>query len=147
MDAKERLAGAVFDSFDAMMLAYADEAVRTAAAKGERLDFTEASIAGVERCLATTADVAGQLASDNLEHETRVWGAYLGEVVRRRFGGEWQMSQYPGGALAVPTLEVRGSNLYPMMKVYRRLTMGSQENLTEFYAMIAKRLGPPASIH
>ncbi len=144
MDAKERLAGAVFDSFDAMMIAYADEAVRAAAAKGERLDFTEASIAGVERCLAATD---GHPAGDSLEHETRLWGAYLGEVVRRRFGGGWQMSQYPGGALAVPTLEVRGSNLYPMMKVYRRLTMGSQENLTEFYAMIAKRLGPPASIH
>ena len=40
------------------------------------------------------------------------------------------MSQYPFGAVAVPTLEVRGSNLYPMMKVFRRLTIGPQENLT-----------------
>jgi hypothetical protein len=146
MDARERLSGAVFDSFEAMMLTYADEAVRAAAAKGEKLDFSAASLAGVERCLEATVDVGGPLSSEDLDYETRLWGAYLGEVVRRRFGGEWQMSQYPFGAVAVPTLEVKGSNLYPMMKVFRRLTIGPQENLTEFYAMIAKRLEPPTSI-
>jgi hypothetical protein len=146
MDARERLSGAVFDSFEAMMLTYADEAVRAAATKGEKLDFGAASLAGVERFLAATVDASAPLAGEDLDYETRVWGAYLGEVVRRRYGGEWQMSQYPFGAVAVPTLEVRGSNLYPMMKVFRRLTMGPIENLPDFYAMIAKRLEPSTSI-
>jgi hypothetical protein len=146
MDARERLSGAVFDSFEEMMLTYADEAVRAAKAKGEKLDYSAASLAGVERCLAATVDAGETLAGEDLDYETRVWGAYLGEVVRRRYGGEWQMSQYPFGAVAVPTLEVKGSNLYPMMKVFRRLTMGPKENLREFYAMIAKRLEPPTYI-
>ena len=128
------------------MLTYADEAVRAAATRGEKLDFSAESLAGVERCLAATVDVDGPLSGEDLDYATRLWGAYLGEVVRRRFGGEWQMSQYPFGAVAVPTLEVRGSNLYPMMKVYRRLTIGPQENLPDFHAMIAKRLEPPTSI-
>jgi hypothetical protein len=141
MDGKKRLSEAVFDSLEAMMADYADEAVRVAAGKGERLDYTEASIPAMERCLATISTPG------DLEYDTRLWGAYLGEVVRRRFGGIWLMSQYPGGALAVPTLEVRGSNLYPMMKIVRRLTMGDGENISDFYAMVAKRLGPPSSIH
>ena len=81
MDAKERLAGAVFDSFDAMMMAYADEAVRAAAAKGERLDFSEASVAGVERCLAATGTAT--LPGDNLD--TRL---ACGALILARWSGD-----------------------------------------------------------
>ena len=69
-----------------------------------------------------------------------MWGSYFGEVIRRRFAGEWEFTQYPGGGVAaVPTLLVRGSRLYPLMKVYRRLTLGGAENLSAFYKMV-----PPA---
>ena len=72
--------------------------------------------------------LAGQAAED-LEFQTRLWGSYFGEVIRRRFAGEWELAQYPGGGVAaVPTLLVRGARLYPLIKVYRRLTMGQAEN-------------------
>ncbi|HVJ08443.1 MAG TPA: hypothetical protein VM554_08650 [Acidisarcina sp.] len=145
MSGKKNLSEAVFNSLDAMMLAYADEAVRMAAKHGEKLDFSSESIASLERCL--TAVAAPAEPSADLEHESRIWGAYLGEVVRRRYGGDWQMNQYPGGDLAVPSLEIRGSHLYPVMKAYRRLTLGTAENVSDFYNMVAKRLGPPAPIH
>jgi hypothetical protein len=39
---------------------------------------------------------------------------------------------------------VRGSRLYPLIKVYRRLTLGEEENLCAFYEMVSGRLGEPS---
>jgi hypothetical protein len=77
----------------------------------------------------------------------RLWGSYLGEVLRRRYAGTWEMTQYPGGGLAVPAVDVRGSRLFPLMKVYRRLTVGEEEDLRGFYAMVIERLGKPAQVN
>jgi hypothetical protein len=57
------------------------------------------------------------------------------------------MTQYPGGAVAVPAVDVRGSRLFPLMKVYRRLTVGEEEDLRAFYAMVTERLGKPAQVN
>lgn len=134
VNAKEKLEAAVFDSIGAMMQAYAEEAVRIAwSDHRKRLDWSDSSIAVLDALLE------GQSADDP-EFQTRLWGGYFGEVLRRQFGGEWSLTQYPGGVAAVPTLEVQGSRLYPLMKVYRRLTMGAGEDLLSFYRMAAARL-------
>jgi len=83
----------------------------------------------------------------DLDFEVRLWGSYLGEVLRRRYAGTWEMTQYPGGALAVPAIDVRGSWLFPLMKVYRRLTEGDEEDLRTFYVMVTERLGKPAQVN
>jgi hypothetical protein len=70
----------------------------------------------------------------------KLWGGYLGEVVRRYWNGGWDLIQYPGGVAAVPTLLISGSQLYPLMKIYRRLTMGDRENIHDFYQRIRKHL-------
>ena len=145
MDGKQKLADAAFDSLEAMMVAYAAEAVKEAAAHHEKLDYSESSIAVVERCLALLAPQG--VPPEDVNYLARVWGAYLGEVVRKHYGGLWDMSQYPGSALAVPAIDVRGSHLYPTMKVFRRLTMGEAENVATFYKMVASRLGTPTPIH
>jgi hypothetical protein len=76
-----------------------------------------------------------------------LWGSYLGEVVRRRYAGSWEMARYPGGEMAVPAVEVRGSRLFPLMKVYRRLTQGEEEDLRTFFAMVTERLGNPSRVN
>ena len=144
MNARERLAGAVFDSLDAMCLAYAAEAVRTAPRDLQRgLDYTAASIAPLERIL----DALCPPPEADQDYLTRLWGSYFGEALRREFGGEWSMSVYPGSDLAVPTLETGGSRLYPMLKVYRRLTLGPSESIAEFHKLVAERLraGPQST--
>src|ERR1700677_1183385 len=137
---KTKLAESNFASLAEMMSAYADEAVRVAwDDHRHRLDLSESSVDLLEKILD------GQ-STEDLEFQTRLWGSYFGEVIRRRFAGEWEFSQYPGGGVAaVPTLLVRGSRLYPLVKVYRRLTLGEAENLPAFYKMVAARLGevPP----
>ena len=44
-------------------------------------------------------------------------------------------------------LEVRGSRLFPLMKVYRRLTVGEEEDLRAFYTMVTDRLGSPVQVN
>lgn len=140
MDAKKKLAESSYDSLDAMMAAYAGEAVRAAKASfGRQLDYTEATLERLEEILS---DVAGDADADH-DYETKVWGAYFGEVFRRRYNGDWEMTIYPGGQLSVPTLEVKGSRLYPLMKVNRRLTMGEGESVAAFYRMAVDKLGEP----
>jgi hypothetical protein len=135
--AKERLANATYDSLDAMMQAYAAEAVRTAASEHQvKLDYSADSIDALERILRALA-----AAQDNdLEWLTKLWGSYFGEIFRRRYGVSWTMSDYPGAKFAVPTVEVGGSRIYPLMKVHRRLTLGEGENLVAFSQMARKRL-------
>lgn len=135
MNAKDRLSKAVYDSLGSMMQAYANEAVRVAwSDHRQHLDMSEPSIELLEVILRDQAAV-------DLEFQTRLWGGYFGEVLRMHLGGEWEMSEYPGSTFAVPTLLVGSSRLYPLMKVYRRLTMGDAESLPAFYGLVSARLG------
>ena len=93
----------------------------------------------------------------NLDFEVRLWGSYLGEVLRRRYAGTWEMTAYPGelpngtgqanGSVAVPAVEVRGSRLFPLLKVYRRLTIGEEDDLSTFFNLVTERLGNPARVN
>jgi hypothetical protein len=139
MTTKAKLAESNFASLADMMSAYAEEAVRVAwNDHRQRLDLSESSIDRLEQILD------GQ-STEDLEFQTRLWGSYFGEVIRGRFAGEWELGPHPtGGVASVPTLLVRGARLYPLMKVYRRLTMGAGENLSSFYKMVSIRLGEPS---
>jgi hypothetical protein len=136
---KAKLAESNFASLSEMMGAYAEEAMRVAwADHRRRLDLSESSVEVLEQILD------GQSAED-LEFQTRLWGSYFGEVIRGRYAGEWELAPYPGGGVAVvPTLVVRGARLYPLIKVYRRLTLGRGENLPAFYTMVSNRLDNPS---
>ena len=109
----------------------------------QKLEFTAESIYNLDDILVLVAE-SPEL---DLDFEVRLWGGYLGEVLRRRYAGTWEMTQYPGGAAAVPAVEVRGSRLFPLMKVYRRLTIGTEEDLRAFFAMVTERLGKPAQVN
>src|ERR1700728_1639221 len=117
MTTQAKLAEGNFASLAAMMSAYAEEAVRLAWTDHRcRLDLSESSVDQLEQILA------GQAAED-LEFQTRLWGSYFGEVMRGCFSGEGGPAPHPAGGVAlVPALLVRGSRLYPLIKVYRRLT-------------------------
>jgi hypothetical protein len=80
------------------------------------------------------------LASDQVDEMCKMWGSYLGEVVRRHFGGEWSIETYPGKQFATLTLSVGANKLFPSMKVHRRLTQGEDDNVWSFYKMIKARL-------
>lgn len=127
------------------MRAWSDEAVRIAAAEhGMELDYAPESISRLETVLAARIPVP----EAGLENETRLWGGYFGEVFRRRYPAEWLMAVYPGsknavpmgGEMAMPALDIEGSQIYPLLKVHRRLTMGPAEDLSSFFARVIKAL-------
>ena len=134
-----------FESIAEMMQSYADRAVQTARDRfGFELDYSEQSIESLETILASVSGSLNLLENEEVEEQVKLWGGYLGEAVRRYWSGAWDLIQYPGSAAAVPTLVISGSQLYPLLKVYRRLTMGEGENVWKFYEQIRSRL---ATVH
>jgi len=143
-DLRRRLESAAYPDLGAMMEGYARAAAEVGAGEfQQKLDFTSDSIDALDEILVRV----GESPELELDFEVRLWGSYLGEVLRRRYAGTWEMTQYPGGMVAVPAIEVRASRLFPLMKVYRRLTAGDEEDLRSFYAMVTERLGKPAQVN
>jgi hypothetical protein len=141
---RQKLESHPYADLSAMMEGYARAAVDVARSEYRRtLDFSADSINALDEIvvlLAESPDI-------DLDFESRLWGSYLGEVLRIRYAGMWEMTQYPGGQVAVPAVELRGSRLFPLMKVYRRLTVGEEEDLPSFYDKVTARLGNPAQVN
>lgn len=135
------------DSLDSMIHSYAQQAVSLAHEFHARLDFSENSVMEVETILARLSREMPQSkpSSDDVSEICKIWGSYLGEVVRRRFGGDWSIETYPGRQFATLTLTVNGNKLFPSMKVNRRLTEGETDNVWTFYKMVKTKLekNPP----
>jgi hypothetical protein len=141
------ISGAAFESLEAMMHAHAEAAVRLAADDhGMALDYSPESIARLETILAARSPVADA----DLDEAVRVWGAYFGEVFRHRYAADWIMAVYPrqpgaeplgpSSDVAMPALDVGGSHVYPLLKVFRRLTIGPSEDLAGFFTRVAGAL-------
>jgi hypothetical protein len=141
---RQKLESHAFPDLGAMMEGYAQAAVDVAKSNFEQtLDFSSDSINALDEILVLLSE---SLEID-LDFESRLWGSYLGEMLRQRYAGSWEMTQYPGGEHAVPAVDVRGSRLFPLMKVYRRLTLGDEEDLRSFFTMVTDRLGNPAKVN
>jgi hypothetical protein len=125
------------ESVTAMAGAYAEKAVKTAREFNADLDYSEKSLMEVESILAR---LSAQPPSEDMAESCKMWGSYFGEVVRRRFGGEWSIETYPGKQFATLTLSVGGNKLFPTMKIHRRLTQGRDDNLWLFYEMVKAKL-------
>lgn len=130
------------DSVEAMVSSYAEQAVALARSFNTLLDYSENSLMEVEAILSALAhDMPGSKPSDDDVSEIcKIWGSYLGEVVRRRFGGEWTIETYPGKQFATLTLNVDGNKLFPSIKVHRRLTEGDSDSIWTFYRLVKGKL-------
>ena len=130
------------DSVESMVRAYSQAAVEMAREFKATLDYTENSVMDIEAILAQFAQdlASGKPPADEMDEMCKLWGCYLGEVVRRRFGGEWDIETYPGKEFATLTLNVGGNKLFPSMKIHRRLTEGENDNVWTFYKMVKTRL-------
>jgi len=130
------------DSVESMVRAYSQAAVEMAREFKATLDYTENSVMDIEAILAQFAQdlASGKPPADEMDEMCKLWGCYLGEVVRRRFGGEWDIETYPGKEFATLTLNVGGNKLFPSMKIHRRLTEGDNDNVWTFYKMVKTKL-------
>jgi hypothetical protein len=129
-------------SVSAMAASYAEQAVLIARQFNATLDYSENSLMELESLVSQLAlDLPPNgPPAEELTEMCKMWGSYFGEVVRRRFGGDWSIDTYPGKQFATLTLTVAGNKLFPSMKIHRRLTAGEADNLWEFYKMVKAKL-------
>jgi hypothetical protein len=69
---------------------------------------------------------------------TRLWGSYLGEVIRRQHGGEWLLwNDEHGKAIA---LQVGEALVFPFNKVKKRLERGPGQSIWDYYQHLSGQL-------
>ena len=136
------------ENLEAVMQSYAEQAVAAARQQKIELDYSEDSLRQVEAILGRLedpipADLRSPGSSAPFDPDTedlcKMWGGYLGEVVRRRWGGEWVLETYPGGNVLTVALSTPGGTVFPSLKIYRRLSQGAGENVWSFYCMMRDR--------
>lgn len=133
------------------MQAYAEDAINLADERfGIHLDYSEASMLEVERILdqfhksipqgffkkllkrGPTPDVIDQVA--------KMFGGYIGEVMRRHLGSEWTLDS---GIYSEPTITLAFSDeskVFPPSKVYKRLVNGEGDSVHFYYRVVKIKL-------
>jgi len=138
MSSDARTAGAVVGLAQAAIV---DGSVRY----NQTLDFSPASIEKVESILAALSNYMQKTPPEQIDQESvslicARFGAYLGEMIRRRYTGTWSLRED-----SVLELSIRegAARLAPSVKVRKRLTNGDADNVRFFIDSIGSVL-PPA---
>ena len=131
-----------------VMRAYARDAVDTARTNFQaELDYSEGSIRQLEEILdkqykARQGDQ--QISEKDVELFCKMWGAYLGEVLRRSYSGEWSIPQ-DGVFQGNYVLTVGSTLTSPPAKVWKRLTDGDGDNVYMYYRVLVSKFSAEQS--
>ena len=106
---------------------------------GEQLDFTPDSLDAIERMLSklhnTFKYTSSGLNDEQLAAAAKLWGVYIGEVIRRFYGGQWAA----GGGDDL-TLAIGEATVSPIAKARKRIVDGPTENIRYYFSSIEKVL-------
>lgn len=120
------------------LVGQAQLAVKTAKMQWqESLDFSADSLDAIERILSAVHSGTKQtpLSDEAVTEAANMWGAYFGEVIRRRYGGQWSLS-----ADGVHQIDHTGTAPQPMVKVRKRIVDGASDNLRVYFFAIPKAM-------
>jgi hypothetical protein len=136
---------------DDMMVAYSLDAVDFAKANFQvDLDYSEASVEKLEAILGQLHDtmpkgMLGKMfgkkpSSEQVDQMCKILGGYVGEVMKRHWGGSWKLESaaFPGERII--TLEVGGGELWPQQKAGKRLLNGPEDNVWHYFQAIKERV-------
>jgi len=136
-----------------LMAEYAQDAVETAHDKFQiDLDYTLESVDLLDVILEAqfaAMPTGWQLlyrrrpSKRKLRTLSKMWGGYLGEVLRRQWGGQWMAPEdgpFKGGL----TLLVQGTMLSPVAHVHRQLVNGSEASVAAYVASLIPLFAKPA---
>jgi hypothetical protein len=113
-----------------VMQAYANDAVAYVHRRlNVTLDFSERSLEDVDRVLADygkgdllVPDKLSDAQREDLWVFCKMMGGYVGEVIIRNIGGQWQMNDIGDGAASVKLITTGGVEGSPPDAVWRALT-------------------------
>jgi hypothetical protein len=136
-----------------LMAEYAQDAVDTARDKFQiDLDYSLESIDSLNIILQAQFDAmptGWQLlyrfrpSKRKLRTWSKMWGGYLGEVIRREWGGQWVEpadGPFKGGV----TLLVQGTMLSPIARAHKQLVNGADASVAAYVASLIPIFSRPA---
>jgi len=117
-------------------LGLAQTAVLTA-----KLDWSEDlvvgkdSLDGVERILGAMHTLKNQnsVTTEQIESVCTTMGVFVGEIIRRHYGGQWRVAET--GELELP---YPGTTIRPIERARKRILSGPSDNIRMFYASLPK---------
>jgi hypothetical protein len=121
------------DDIDAFMTSLSARAVeRAKSGYGVTLDYSADSVKEVEKLLAMKYDLARThpMTEEETSDAAHLWGAYIGEVIKRQHPSHWERDSSAGGKGALPIVfNDTGEQSFPCAWVYHRLKNGDEDNV------------------
>jgi tetratricopeptide (TPR) repeat protein len=110
-----------------------------------RLDWSPASVAGIDACLDAMFGTAGEAPDqDNWRPSPGRYqlivgfGSYLGEVCRAVVGGTWEEDPEQPHPLRARLLTPTGMRLFPLSKLYRRFQNGASDSAFSLLLLVTR---------
>lgn len=85
------------------------------------------------------------LTERQISYAALLLGAYVGEVIRRKHGGEWTHEDVMGEKDVV-ALHVNPVHLFPVSKAYKRIVNGSEDDIGFYYQALKLQLEKEESL-
>ena len=128
----------------------AERMARALSSSGYRADFSLKSLREVDRFLDEQAPGGtpkpGGLLSTNLGNRLFSLGAYVGEVVRRQAGGQWEGDDSdPEAEINVAVRLPDGAVIWPVQRVLKRCKHGDEDSVYA-YGVVLTGSGTPLSL-
>ena len=109
------------------------------------LDFSLESVERLEQVLEQLhrtipkgfmGKIFGVAITGSIESMSKIYGSYLGEVLRKHAGGEWVITD------AGVSLTKADAQVWPAAKVYKRLTNGAEDNVAVYFKVLLDEYWP-----
>jgi len=122
----------------------ADRAVQFAKERGKVLDYSPESIKAVDSLLGELHDLRDKqrLSNQDLNAHALHFGAYIGEVIRRKFGGSWATDHPVAGPKSFP-VHFLGGESFPIGWCGKRILNGDEDNVWFKYEVVISRRNEP----
>jgi hypothetical protein len=118
------------DQLDQFMLVHAAQAVEFALSNfNTELDYSSGTLILLESILDSFLEETEEAEPTDEQkiYYSTMWGAYLGETIRREIGGEWKMHEDECCVL------VDEEYIPVISKVYDHISIGSEESIVDFF--------------
>jgi hypothetical protein len=137
-----------FKGTDEMMAYFATEATKWIKKdRGIDLDYSLDSIRVIEEELARASkDVDKANPQQGTFGLATGYGAYIGEVLRRRDGGSWAVDHPVAGPRSYPLTTKSNSTVFPVGWCWKRLTIGEEDNVYHKVLLLSASAGSITNI-
>jgi hypothetical protein len=130
MSADAKTAGLVLGLAQSAVLTAQLDWTETLDATTDSLDAVERILGGMHKLLAAGG---GRITDSQIDSLSRSMGVYVGEIIRRHYGGQWRVSE--NGAFELP---YTNTVVDPIARARKRIHDGPGENIRMYFNSMSK---------